>query len=147
MPTGPLRVSNIDVSIEDADAFKNAFSTALNRLSAEEARHLYLFPRNRGALAISLDGEYLPFIGITAGLNYHSNRLYLEGKLRFFEQLAGIVESLQQPLPGGRVFLSDYSAMKGTEDVAWVTLCTYEWPVSGPHTMAKNIFEAKFPTV
>ena len=139
MCPGPVRVPHLIVKQEEAKQFAAAFSSALRALPLGPANRLYLFPAERKALAISLDADNRPFIGFTAGYNPPNERAYLPRPLSVLERIANLVDARDQPILGGRIFLSEYSASKVIEDREH-TLCTYEWPEAGPYSIGISIF-------
>lgn len=142
MPVGPILLRNMAVTAHDASEFMAAFSEALDTLQQKPVHNLYLFPKDRHALAISLDAELRPFLGFTSGFNLRSDRAYLRGHMRIIDEIAGVLVTLDKEIQGGRVFLSEYSASKIIDGVVH-TLCTYEWPGEGPYSAGRRIYEAR----
>ena len=142
MPVGPVELHQLDVTQADADEFMQAFKAALDRLPIQPATQLYLFPKNRKALSISLDGDLKPFLGFTAGYNPPEQRVYLPDRIQIIDRISEILESYDRDTRGGRIFLTEYSVSKEIEGHEH-TLCTYDWPGEGPYSIGLRLYKAK----
>ena len=80
-----------------------------------------------------------PSWGSPPSYNPPEKRAYPPGPPKVVKLIGEIVEARNQPIQGGRIFLSEFAASK-VMDGREHTLCTYEWPGGGPYSTGLRLF-------
>jgi hypothetical protein len=112
------------ITIEHTDALKEAIKRRLSEVNDDDLFNVFLIAD--GALVISFDNDWAPFIGFGHGYNEPDHRIYLPRNIHILNLCAESLERQGMDIPGGRVFINNKYAFHKIGALSAV-ICIWNW--------------------
>lgn len=127
----------IIIGRKEAEDFLNDLENSLQKMNRDQIESVYLYVKDKNAIAISFDSNWHTFIGYTHGYNHYEDRTPFRTNNMVISTVRKELKNCHYSIAGGRVFLAADRAYHINEDLTEDILCGWKWLGN-----SKNLVEA-----